>query len=149
MDSNSIKITLPDGSVREYPKGISAAEVVRSIGSGLAKASLAATIDGKPVDLGTAIDHDAAFTALTFDSPEGRDIYRHSASHLMAQAVTELYPGVKVAIGPSIEDGFYYDFDRDTPFAPEDLARIEAQMAEIVKRDLPITRQELSRAEAL
>lgn len=149
MDSNSIKITLPDGNVREYPKGVSAAEVVKSIGSGLAKAALAATIDGQPADLGTAIDHDAAFTALTFDSAEGKDIYRHSASHLMAQAVTELYPGVKVAIGPSIEDGFYYDFDRDTAFTPDDLAKIEAKMSEIVKRDLPITRQELSKAEAL
>ncbi|MBU1355392.1 MAG: threonine--tRNA ligase [Candidatus Edwardsbacteria bacterium] len=149
MDSNSIKITLPDGSVREYQKGVSAAEVVKSIGSGLARASLAATIDGKPVGLGTTIAHDASFTALTFDSPEGKDIYRHSASHLMAQAVTELYPEVKVAIGPSIEDGFYYDFDRATAFTPEDLAKIEAQMAEIVKKDLPIVREELSRDQAL
>jgi len=109
MDSNSIKITLPDGSVREYPRGVSSAEVVKSIGSGLAKATLAVKIDGHPADLGTTIDHDASFTALTFDSAEGKDIYRHSASHLMAQAVTELYPEVKVAIGPSIEDGFYYD----------------------------------------
>jgi len=149
MDNSNIKITLPDGSVREYPKGVSAVEVVKSIGSGLAKATLAVKIDGQPADLGTTITHDAAFTALTFDSPEGKDIYRHSASHLMAQAVTELYPGVKVAIGPSIEDGFYYDFERDTAFTPDDLARIEAQMAEIVKKDLPITRQELSRPEAL
>jgi len=149
MDSNNVKITLPDGSVREYPKGISAAEVVRSIGSGLAKASLAVALNGKPAGLNTTIDSDASFAALTFDSPEGKDIYRHSASHLMAQAVIELFPGTKVAIGPSIEDGFYYDFDREAPFAPEDLARIEDKMAEIVKRDLPIVRQEMPREEAM
>lgn len=144
-----VRLTLPDGSVREYSKGVTAAEVIRSIGPGLAKAALAASLDGRPVDLSTPINSDAAFAALTFDSPEGRQVYRHSASHLMAQAVTELYPGTKVAIGPAIEDGFYYDFERESPFTPEDLSRIEAKMAEIVKRDLPVNREEMPREEAL
>ena len=144
-----IKLTLPDNSVREYPAGTTAADVIKSIGPGLAKASLAASLDGKPVDLTTPIDHDAKFAALTFDSPAGKEVLRHSASHLMAQAVTELFPGAKVAIGPAIEDGYYYDFDREIPFATEDLEKIETRMAEIAQRDLPISRQEMDREAAL
>jgi threonyl-tRNA synthetase len=147
--SDTIKLTLPDNSVREYPSGTPAADVIKSIGPGLAKASLAASLDGKPVDLGTPIDHDAKFAALTFDSPQGKEVLRHSASHLMAQAVTELYPETRVAIGPAIEDGYYYDFDREQPFSTEDLEKIEARMAEIALRDLPITRQEMPRDKAL
>ena len=147
--SATIKLTLPDDSVREYPAGTTAAEVIKSIGPGLARAALAASLDGTPVDLGTPIGHDARFAALTFDSDQGREVLRHSASHLMAQAVTELYPGTKVAIGPAIEDGYYYDFDRETPFAAEDLKKIEARMAEIVLRDLPVTRQEMPRDQAI
>ncbi|MRR08890.1 threonine--tRNA ligase [bacterium] len=147
--SQNIRLTLPDNSVREYPAGTTAADVVKSIGPGLAKASLAASLDGKPVDLSTPIDHDAAFAALTFDSDAGKEVLRHSASHLMAQAVTELFPGTRVAIGPAIEDGYYYDFDRETPFEPADLERIEQKMAELAGRDLPITRQEMPRDQAI
>lgn len=144
-----IRITLPDGSAREYDKGVSALDVIKSIGPGLAKAAVAAEVDGRPVDLGARMDHDAKFSALKADSPQGLEVLRHSASHLMAQAVTELYPGTKVAIGPAIEDGFYYDFDRETPFAAEDLEKIEKKMAELAARDTPIERREMARDEAL
>ncbi len=144
-----IKITLPDGSAREYDSGISALEVIKSIGPGLAKAAVAAEVDGKPVDLGARLDRDAKFSALKADSKAGLEVLRHSASHLMAQAVTELYPGTKVAIGPAIEDGFYYDFDRDTPFTTEDLDKIEKKMAELAAADVPIERQEMERSQAL
>ena len=147
--SATIKLTLPDNSVREYSSGTTALEVIKSIGPGLAKASLAAALDGKAIDLTTPIGHDAKFAALTFDSPTGKEVLRHSASHLMAQAVTELFPGTKVAIGPAIEDGYYYDFDREQPFTTEDLEQIEARMAEIAQRDLPIARQEMARDKAI
>ncbi|MDI6740932.1 MAG: threonine--tRNA ligase, partial [Candidatus Edwardsbacteria bacterium] len=147
--SHTIKLTLPDNSAREYPSGISAAEVVKSIGPGLAKASLAAMLDGKAVDLSARIDRDAKFAALTFDLPEGKEVLRHSASHLMAQAVTELFPETKAAIGPAIEDGFYYDFDRETPFTTEDLTRIEQKMAELSGKDIPIVREKMPREAAL
>ncbi len=144
-----IKITLPDGSAREYDKGVSALEVIRSVGPGLAKASVAAMVDEKPVDLGAKLTRDARFSAVKADSPAGLEILRHSASHLMAQAVTELYPGTRVAIGPAIEDGFYYDFDRETAFTIEDLEKIEKKMTELASKDIPIERQEMKREEAL
>jgi threonyl-tRNA synthetase len=144
-----IKITLPDGKIKEFSPGVSAVDVVRSIGAGLAKAALAVKLNGKPADLNTAINSDADFVVLTFNSPEGQEVMRHSASHLMAQAVTELFPGTKVAIGPAIEDGFYYDFDRSEPFSSEDLQKIEKKMAELAARDIPIERQEMKREEAL
>jgi threonyl-tRNA synthetase len=144
-----IKITLPDGKVKEFAAGVSAMEVVRSIGAGLAKAALAVKLNGKPADLSTNINGDADFVVLTFDSPEGQEVLRHSASHLMAQAVTELFPGTRVAIGPAIEDGFYYDFDRSEPFSPEDLENIEQKMAELASGDIPIQRREMAREAAL
>ncbi|HTY08703.1 MAG TPA: threonine--tRNA ligase, partial [Candidatus Edwardsbacteria bacterium] len=147
--SQNVKLTLPDNSVREYPSGTTALDVIKSIGPGLAKASLAATLDGKAVDLTTPIDRDAKFSALTFDSAAGQEVLRHSASHLMAQAVIALFPRTLVAIGPAIEDGFYYDFDRSEPFAPEDLEKIEKKMAELAGQDIPITRQEMPREQAL
>jgi threonyl-tRNA synthetase len=146
---DKIRITLPDGSAREYDKGISALEVIKSIGPGLAKASVAARVDDKPVDLSFRIEHDAAFSAVKSDTPEGLEILRHSASHLMAQAVTELYPGTRVAIGPAIEDGFYYDFDRETPFTTEDLEKIENKMTELAALDIHIERREMERDQAL
>jgi len=144
-----IKITLPDGKIKEFEPGISALDVVKSIGPGLAKASLAAALDGQPVDLGTPINQDVKFAALTFDSEQGKEVLRHSASHLMAQAVTELYPGTKVAIGPAIEDGYYYDFDREQPFTTEDLEKIEKKMAELAQKDIPIARQVMPRDQAI
>ncbi len=147
--SDSIKISLPDGSARDYPRGITAQEIIKSIGSGLAKASVAAEVNGRPVDLGFRLEEDASFSAIKSDTPQGLEILRHSASHLMAQAVTELYPGTKVAIGPAIEDGFYYDFDRETAFSAEDLEKIERKMAELASQDIPIERQEMERSQAL
>ena len=142
-------ITLPDGTAKEIEKGASAADVAASIGKGLAKAALAAEVDGKAVDLKTPIERDAAVKIYTFDQPEGREVYRHSSAHIMAQAVRDLFPGVKVAIGPSIEDGFYYDFERDEGFTPEDLEKIEKRMAEIIKADRPFVRKEISRDDAI
>ncbi|MDP2807075.1 MAG: TGS domain-containing protein, partial [bacterium] len=144
-----IKITLPDGKIKEFEPGISALDVIKSIGPGLAKASLAAALDGKPVDLSAKIDHDAQFSALTFDSEKGKEVLRHSASHLMAQAVTELFPNTKAAIGPAIEDGYYYDFDRPEPFSSDDLSAIEKKMAELAAKDISIVRQEMPREQAL
>jgi threonyl-tRNA synthetase len=144
-----IKITLPDGKIKEFEPGISSLDIVKSIGPGLAKAALAAVIDGKPTDLSARVDHDAKFSALTFDSEQGREVLRHSASHLMAQAVTGLFPGTRVAIGPSIEDGYYYDFDRPEPFSSDDLAAIEKRMAELAAQDIAIVRREMPREEAL
>jgi len=144
-----IKITLPDGKIREFEPGVSALDVVKSIGPGLAKAALAAVIDGQPADLSAKIDRDASFAALTFDSEQGKEVLRHSASHLMAQAVTELFPGTRVAIGPSIEDGYYYDFDRSEPFSSDDLTAIEKKMSELAQKDIPIVRREMPREAAL
>jgi len=147
--TSMIKITLPDGKIKEFEPGISSLDIVKSIGPGLAKAALAATIDGKPVDLSLKIDRDAQFSALTFDSEQGKEVLRHSTSHLMAQAVTELFPNTKAAIGPAIEDGYYYDFDRPEPFSSDDLAAIEKKMSELAAKDIPIVRQEMPREQAL
>ncbi len=143
-----ITVTLPDGSKRELDSGATVRDVAAAIGRGLAKAALAGEIDGRLVDLGTPVLKDSALKIITFDSPEGKEVYRHSASHVMAQAVKELYTDVKVTIGPAIEDGFYYDFDKDTAFTPEDLEKIEERMARIIKADKPFVRKEMSRDEA-
>jgi len=142
-------ITLPDGSVKSYPGPVTVAEVAQSIGAGLARAALAGKVDGKLVDLGFRIGADAEVSIVTGKSPEGLEILRHSTSHLMAQAVQELYPGAQVTIGPVIENGFYYDFSYKRPFTPEDLAAIEKRMAEIVKKDLPVHRKTMRRDEAV
>ncbi len=144
-----VAVTLPDGSKREYPAAVSCADIAASIGAGLAKAALAARIDGKLVDLSHVVDHDAAVSIITGKDPEGLDLIRHSTAHLMAQAVKELYPEAQVTIGPAIENGFYYDFSYTRPFTPEDLEKIEARMDEIVKRDLPVVREEMPRDEAV
>jgi len=142
-------IRLPDGSQKSFPGPVTAAEVASSIGAGLARAALAAKVNGKLVDLSTKIESDADLAIVTPKSPEGLDILRHSTSHLMAQAVQELFPGAQVTIGPVIENGFYYDFSYKRPFTPEDLVAIEKKMAEIVKQDLPVARKEMSRDEAV
>jgi len=144
-----ITVTLPDGTSREIENGATAAEVAASIGKGLAKAALAAEVGGRLVDLNTPINENAQIKIITFDSPEGKEIYRHSTSHIMAQAVKDLFPTVKVTIGPAIEDGFYYDFDNEKGFTPEDLEKIEKRMAEIVKADRPFRRSEMSKEDAL
>ncbi len=150
MSENSkIKVTLPDGNAREYPAGISLMEIAKDISSRLAREALAAKVDGQVVDMGRTLEGDAAVAFLTFDDEEGRQVYRHSTSHVMAQAAQKLFPGTKLAIGPAIADGFYYDFDTREPFVPEDLARIEKEMEAIIKADLPFERSALSRPEAL
>ncbi len=144
-----IKVTLKDGSVKEYPKGTTVEEIVASIGSGLLKAALAAKIDDEVVDLSMPVEEDCRLAVLTFDDDDGKWALRHTSSHILAQAVKRLYPNVKLAIGPAIDTGFYYDFDSEKPFSEEDLAAIEKEMEKIVKEDLKLERFELPRKDAL
>ncbi len=141
---DTITITLPDGSAKELPRGATAGDVAASIGKGLAKAAVAATVDGEEVDLTRPIEHDASVAIITANSDAGREVLRHSTSHLMAQAVFDLFPGAKYAIGPAISDGFYYDFELPDGqhFSETDLERIEARMREIVAEDEPFVREE-------
>jgi threonyl-tRNA synthetase len=142
------RITLPDGSQREYDQPVTVMQVAEDIGPGLARATLAGKVDGRLVDADYRIDRDAELAIVTARDDEALELMRHDAAHVMAQAVQELYPGTQVTIGPAIEDGFYYDFAREEPFTPEDLEKIEQRMHEIVKRDLPIRREVLDREEA-
>ena len=142
-------VTLPAGSKREYEGPVTVAQVAASIGAGLAKAALAGRVDGKLVDLSHVIDGDAAVAIITARDPEGLEIIRHSTAHLMAQAVKELFPEAQVTIGPAIENGFYYDFSYTRAFTPEDLKAIEARMDELVKKNIPIVREEMPREEAI
>ncbi|WP_165654008.1 threonine--tRNA ligase [Sutterella wadsworthensis] len=142
-------VTLPDGSKREYEGPVTVTQVAASIGAGLAKAALAGRVDGKLVDLSHVIDGDAAVAIITARDPEGLEIIRHSTAHLMAQAVKELFPEAQVTIGPAIENGFYYDFSYTRAFTPEDLKAIEARMDELVKKNIPIVREEMPREEAI
>ena len=123
-----INITLPDGSQRPFEHPVSIADVAASIGAGLAKAALAGKVDGRIVDTSYLIEYDANVAIITDKSPEALDILRHSTAHLLAQATQRLFPDTQVTIGPVIENGFYYDFARKTPFTPEDLEKIEAEM---------------------
>jgi len=146
---SEIQLRLPDGQVKKYATGITGQEVAEKIGSRLAKDALAIKLDGQLQDLNIPVVQNAAIEIVTFDAVEGRDVYWHSTSHLMAQAVKQLFPHAKLAIGPAIEEGFYYDFDLDRPFTPEDLTKIEKRMAELSKAALPISRKNLSKADAL
>lgn len=144
-----INVTLKDGSTKQYPDGITVKEVAGSISAGLARVALAAEIDGEVKDLSTPLDKDCTLNLLTFDSEGGKHAFRHTASHVLAQAVKRLFPSVKLAIGPAIENGFYYDFDADRPFTQEDLEKIEAEMEKVVKEDLQLERFTLPREEAI
>lgn len=144
-----IKVTLKDGSVKEYNKGITVKEVAESISPGLARVALAAEINGEVKDLSYEINEDTNLNILTFDSEGGKEAYRHTSSHILAQAVKRLYPDAKLAIGPAIDNGFYYDFDVDKPFTLEDLEKIESEMKKIIKDDLKLERFTLSRDEAI
>ena len=144
-----ITITLPDGSRREFSEPMTGAELAAAIGPGLAKAAVAIKLGGRPRDLATLIDRDAAVAIITRDTPEGVEILRHDAAHVMAEAVKELYPETQVTFGPATETGFYYDFARATPFTPDDLSRIEERMRDIVRRDEPITREVWDRDKAV
>ncbi|HVJ42005.1 MAG TPA: threonine--tRNA ligase [Dongiaceae bacterium] len=142
-------ITLPDGSQRQFPAAVSGADLAASIGSGLAKAALAVKIDGKVKDLATVIDHDAKVEIVTKTHPDALDLIRHDAAHVMAEAVQELYPGTQITFGPATETGYYYDFHRAEPFTPDDFAKIEKRMAEIVDRNEAITREVWTRDQAV
>ncbi|MBM3542071.1 MAG: threonine--tRNA ligase, partial [Alphaproteobacteria bacterium] len=137
----SVRITLPDGSVRTFEGPVTGAQIAAAIGPGLAKAALAVRVDGALWDLGRAIEADAKIAIVTAKDADGLDLLRHDAAHVMAQAVQELWPDTQVTIGPTIENGFYYDFYRAAPFTPDDLAAIEARMHAIVDRDLPLQRE--------
>ncbi|MGB2980060.1 MAG: threonine--tRNA ligase [Candidatus Zixiibacteriota bacterium] len=146
--ADKVQVILPDGSKKEYPAGTTAAQILREFDRSLAKNALAASVNGRMVDLSEKLQEDSEIRFFTFDSDEGKEVFWHSTSHVMAQAVRDLFPSVKLAIGPSIEEGFYYDFDTEKPFEPEDLARIEKRMKEIVKGDHAFTREELSKSKA-
>lgn len=144
-----IEVTLPDGSKREFDSPVTVGDVAASIGAGLARAALACKVNGKLVDLSHPITENSTVSIVTDKDPEGLEIIRHSTSHLMAQAVKELYPEAQITIGPVIENGFYYDFSLPKHLTNEDLPLIEKKMDEIVKRDLPIVREEMDRDEAV
>jgi threonyl-tRNA synthetase len=144
-----VKLTLPDGSVREYPSPVTGTQLAADIGPGLAKAALAVRVDGELRDLGRTIERDAEVSIVTGRDGDALELLRHDAAHVMAQAVQELFPGTQVTIGPAIETGFYYDFARKEPFSTEDFGAIENRMREIVARDLPIEREVWDRNEAV
>lgn len=145
-----INITLPNGSVKEFDQAsVTPIDVAKSLSNSLPKKAVAALVNGEVVDLGTELTADAEVSILTFDDKEGKDVFRHSSSHVLAEAVQRLWPGTKLAIGPAIENGFYYDFDSEHTFVPEDLEKIEAEMKKIVKAAAPFVRSELPRDEAI
>ena len=142
-------ITLPDGSVRRFDAPVTGTTVAEAIGPGLARAALAMKLDGKTVDIGTPIDHDASVVFITRRDADALELIRHDAAHVLAEAVQELFPGTQVTIGPAIENGFYYDFARNEPFTPEDFPAIEAKMKEIVARGAPFVRSVMDREAAI
>src|SRR5947208_17080488 len=142
-------IRLPDGSSKSFPGPVTVAEIGASIGAGLARAALAGKVNGKLVDTSHRIDADADVAIVTERDPEGLEILRPSTAHLLAHAVKALFPDAQVTIGPVIENGFYYDFSYKRPFTPEDLAAIEKRMADLAKRDLPVSREEWKRDDAV
>jgi threonyl-tRNA synthetase len=144
-----VRLTFPDGTTRQYPEGVRPAEVATDIGPRLASAAVAARLDGDLVDLSRPVDHDAAFEVVTDATDAGRHVLRHSAAHVLAQAVLDLFPGARFAIGPPIVDGFYYDFDVGRPFTPDDLEAIQARIDEIIAADQPFERDELDVPAAL
>ena len=144
-----VSVQLPDGSKRDFDAPVTVADVAASIGTGLAKAALAGKVDGELVDTSHVIDHDVSLAIVTGRDEEGLDLIRHSASHLLAYAVKELFPDAQVTIGPVIENGFYYDFSYKRPFTPEDLEKIEKKMTELARKDEPVTRQVMPRDEAV
>ncbi len=146
--TDMVRATLPDGSVRELPRGAPVLALAEDIGARLARAALAARVDGKVVDLGTPLQSDAKVEILTDRNPEALDVLRHSAAHVLATAVRRVRPEAKIGFGPSIENGFYYDFEVDRPFTPEDLERIEKEMQAVAKEDAAFERRQVTRDEA-
>lgn len=144
-----MKITLKDGSVKEYAESKSVYEIARDLSEGLARMTVAGEVDGEVVDLRTVIDKDCNLNILTLKDEKALSVLRHTASHVMAQAVKRLYPTVKLAIGPSVADGFYYDMDFETPLTSDDFEKIEAEMKKIIKENLEIVRFTKPREEAI
>ncbi|CAI4030193.1 threonine--tRNA ligase [Nitrospira tepida] len=149
LSSVQITITLPDGSRQQVPTGCTVQDALAQAGARLDQSILAAKVDGRPMDLSARLTKDAAIEPLTFDSPDGREVYRHSSTHIMAQAVKEVFPTAQLTIGPALDEGFYYDFAFDRPFTPEDLEKIEARAKEIIARGLTVKRTELPKDEAV
>jgi threonyl-tRNA synthetase len=145
---SQIRVTLPDGSQREAPAGTTSRQIAEGIGAGLARAALAARVNGEIWDLDRPIEADASLAILTEKDPEALELLRHSSAHILATAVRELFPSAGIGFGPPIEDGFYYDFQVDRPFTPEDLQRLETKMAEVAARDFPFVREVVNRSEA-
>jgi threonyl-tRNA synthetase len=148
MSGQSVKVTLPDGSVREVASGSTARAVAEGIGPGLARAAIAAKVDGAVWDLDRPIERDVSLAILTEKDPEALEVLRHSAAHVLATAVREIFPGAGIGFGPPIEDGFYYDFEVPRPFTPEDIEKIEARMGEVAKSDYPFVREVVDRPAA-
>ena len=146
---SSIRLTLPDGNVKEFSGPVTGLEVAQSIGKGLAAAALAIKLDGEMRDLMRPIDQDAKIEIITRKSPEALELIRHDTAHVLAEAVQELFPGTQVTIGPSIENGFYYDFAREQPFSTDDFSKIEEKMREIIARDTPLVREVWTRDDAI
>ena len=144
-----MKITLKDGSSKEYAQAMAIIDIAKDLSEGLARVATAAKVNGEIVDLRTVVEEDCELEILTFDSEDGKGAFNHTASHIMAQAIKRLYPDTKLAIGPSIDNGFYYDLDRETPFVADDLEKIEAEMKKIVKENLSLERFTKSREEAI
>ena len=143
-----INVTLKDGSSKQYDSGITVLDIAKDLSEGLARNACCGMINGKVVDLRKPVTEDCELEICTFDSPEGKRAFRHTASHIMAQAVKRLYPEAKLAIGPATDEGFYYDFDRE-PFTQEEFAEIEKEMKKIVKENIALEYFELPRAEAI
>jgi threonyl-tRNA synthetase len=148
VEQAELSIRLPDGSSRELQTGATGADLAADIGPGLARAALAIHMNGRVCDLSTPLEPNADVAILTFSDPEGREVFWHSTAHVMAQAVMDLFPGTQLAIGPPIDEGFYYDFEVARPFGPEDLEAIEKRMAEIIKGNHAYSCREMSRDEA-
>ena len=144
-----MKITLKDGSSKEYAESMRVIDIAADISEGLARMATAGEVNGEVVDLRTVVEEDCELSILTFQDEKGKGAFRHTASHIMAQAIKRLYPDAKLAIGPSVADGFYYDIDCETPLTQEDLEKIEAEMKKIVKEALPIEQFTKPRAEAI
>ena len=149
MSAETIQITLPDGATREVPRGTTSAQIAHQISPRLAKEALVARADGELVDLARPLEHDAKISILTAKDPDAVQVFRHSAAHLLAAAVLELYPNVKLGIGPPIENGFFYEFVREEPFTQDDLEKIEAKMRELAAKDVPNERKLIPKPEAL
>src|SRR5262245_36551867 len=146
---NQVEVTFPDGSVRSFPRGTSFSDLARAWNPSVAEQAIAAVENGNQSDIYLPIEQSARVSFIIPESREALEIYRHTTSHLLAHAVKELFPEVKIGIGPATDEGFFYDFERQEPFSPEDLDRIEAKMRELKAQDLPIRRVELPKGQAL